>query len=180
MYDFILLFKITKLQNNNMSQEENNITLQTLHDAVEHSEVMKCLSQLMPKWVEHIAEQYAPEYSELNKTWDDLCKKVNAAKNKILIVVYLPMKIDNENDRYIGMISDMLASKGYLLRRTSELIVCPNTGYALVSKKMHTYFKRHNNIFPKEWLPYAVGSDLTHNETTSELSSSEPSVERAS
>ena len=55
----------------------------------------------------------------------------------------------------------MLVSKGYLLRRPSELIICPNTGHALVSKKMFQHFKRYNNIFPKEWKPTAA----VHNES---------------
>jgi hypothetical protein len=131
-------------------------TLELLYKATLHEEVMKYLSELLPEWTEHVVEQYAPEYLELEKTWDEICKKVNTDKAKILIVRYLPMKMDNDNDRYIGTIADILVSKGYLLRRSSELIVCPNTGYAIVSKKMFEYFKRHNNIFPEKWYPHAL------------------------
>lgn len=131
-------------------------TLELLYKATLHEDVMKYLSVLLPEWTEHVVDRYAPEYSELEKTWDEICKKVNTSKAKILIVRYLPMKMDSDNDRYIGMIADMLVSKGYLLRRSSELIVCPNTGYAIVSKKMFQYFKRCNNIFPKKWYPHAL------------------------
>lgn len=136
----------------------SHLTLELLHKATQHEDIMKYLSELLPEWTEHVVDRYAPEYSELEKTWDEICKKVNAHKAKILIVRYLPMKIDSDNDKYIGIIADMLVSKGYLLRRSSELIVCPNTGDAIVTKKMFDYFKRYNNIFPKKWHPYALSS----------------------
>ena len=129
----------------------STISLQTLNDTVEHTEVLHIVNNLLPAWIDGVADKYAPEYAELEKTWNDLCKKVNAPKNKILIVRYLPIHTDSENDQYISIIADMLVSKGYLLRRPSELIICPNTGQALISKKMFQHFKRHNNIFPKEW-----------------------------
>ena len=75
------------------------------------------------------------------------------------------MNTKTPNDQFIATVADMLVSKGYLLRRSSELIICPNTGVALVSRKMFQYFKTHNNFFPEKWQPYALGSEP--NESTS-------------
>jgi hypothetical protein len=186
---FVLLFKITKQQINKykytnikMSDsntvDTNNIekTLDMLCKSSNHEDIVKYLSILLPDWLVEVAEEYAPEYSELNKTWDNLREKVNAdKKGKILIVKYLPIKISNDSDRYISAILDMLVSKGYLLRRTSELIICPNTGYALVSKKMFDFFKRHNNMFPEKWYPYAIDSESSEPLETVEDVKSVPS-----
>jgi len=140
-------------------ESDDDVTLQTLNDATQHGDIMNVMNVLLPKWIEGVADKYAPEYAGLEKTWDDLCEKVKAKKNKILIVSYLPMTSTSDNDQYIGIIADMLVSKGYLLRRPSELIICPNTGDALVSKKMFSYFKRYNNVFPKKWYPHALDTD---------------------
>jgi len=144
------------------TEVSSTISLQTLNTATEHSDVLDVVNTLLPKWIESVADKYAPEYTELEKTWHDLCKKINTSKNKILIVRYLPVNTSSENDQYISIIADMLVSKGYLLRRPSELVICPNTGQALISKKMFQHFKRYNNIFPKEWKPTAA---LIHNES---------------
>jgi hypothetical protein len=58
---------------------------------------------------------------------------------------------------------------------SSELIICPNTGVALVSRKMFQYFKTHNNFFPEKWQPYALGSEPNESEPNeSEPNESEP------
>ena len=132
---------------------EPEISLEEFNNLTLHEELMIGLEKLLPKWTVHIVDDYAPEYKDLGKSWAEVCKKVEKDKAKILIVSYLPLKFDSENDRYIGTIVNILVSKGYLLRRTSELIVCPKTGYALLSKKMYEYFKRHTAILPKEWKP---------------------------
>ena len=60
------------------------ISLQTLNDTAEHSDVLDIVNTLLPKWVEGVADKYAPEYAELENTWHDLCKKIKTIKNKIL------------------------------------------------------------------------------------------------
>ena len=77
------------------------ITLQTLNDTALHTDVLNIVNTLLPKWVEAVADKYASEYAELENTWNDLCKKVHAIKNKILIVSYLPITTSSKNDQYI-------------------------------------------------------------------------------
>lgn len=150
--------------------------LEELKNTNLHNRTMELVEELLPKWVEGVAKKYAEEYDELTKSWDKLCEKVKTQKQYILIVKYLPLANKSENDQYINLVSDLLVSKGYLLRRTSELIICPNTGDALLTKKMFDYFKRHNGIFPDKWLPVAKSSysesDGDINNSRSDLESS--------
>jgi len=114
-------------------------------------EIMAALEKLLPEWLVETAPRYAKEYDELNISWDKVCKKIGTEKRKLLIVKYLPIKADSDSDKYINNIADILVGHGYLLRRTVEVVLCPKTGYALVSKKMFEYFKKYNNIFPEKW-----------------------------
>ena len=150
--------------------ETTDVTVDMLVTTTIHTDTMNILNVLMPDWVQGVADKYANEYSELTNTWDQLCKKVGAEKKaKILIVSYLPMKLENDNDKYIGMIADILVSKGYLLRRSTELMICEKTGEALVTKKMFDYFKRHNNVFPKEWSATAARANQSESDAESRL-----------
>lgn len=131
--------------------KSEEFTLHDLHNLTEHEDIMNGLERLLPKWVDYIVDNYAPEYSELTKAWDQLCEKIKTTRSKILIVQYLPMASTTDNDRYINTIADILVSKGYLIRRRAELIVCSKTGLALLSEKMYNHFKRHNAFLPAEW-----------------------------
>ena len=131
--------------------DHEKFTIHDLNDLTDHEEIMSGLEKLLPKWVNSMADDYAPEYKELTSAWEQLCEKVNAQRSKILIVQYLPLSNETDNDRYINMIADILVTKGYLIRRQAELIVCERTGLALLSEKMYNHFKRHNAFLPKQW-----------------------------
>ena len=94
--------------------------IEELKNSTDHSRIIELVNELLPEWIEGIAKKYAEEYNELSKTWDKLCDKINVKKSYILIVKYLPLANTSENDKYINLISDLLVSKGYLLRRVSE------------------------------------------------------------
>ena len=135
------------MENNDQVSE----TFGALQNATQHDEIINLINILLPEWIVHITDEYAPEYKELSKTWADLCDKLKAQKQYICIVKYLPLEVKELNDQYINAIADILVGKGYLLRRESELIICKNTGKALLSKKMYDHFKRHNAFLPKKW-----------------------------
>ena len=145
---------------------EENLSLKDFNEFETDEDIMNGLTKLLPKWVDAIAPNYADEYSELTKTWDDVCKKVGdgCERRSILVVQYLPLKNESENDKYINMIADILVSKGYLLRRLSEIAICKKTGLALLSKKMFEHFKKYNNIFPNEWRNEAQNSVVILND----------------
>ena len=144
---------------------EENLSLKDFSEFETNEDIMSGLSKLLPKWVDAIAPNYADEYGELTKTWDDVCKKVGdgCERRSILVVQYLPLKNESENDKYINMIADILVSKGYLLRRLSEITICKKTGQALLSKKMFDHFKKYNNIFPNEWSDEAQNQVVIQN-----------------
>lgn len=133
------------------SSDQVSDTFVALQNAEQHDEIIKLINTLLPEWIVHITDEYAPEYKQLSKTWEELCNKLKVQKQYICIVKYLPLDVKELNDQYINAIADILVSKGYLLRRESELIICKNTGKAMLSKKMYEHFKRHNAFLPKKW-----------------------------
>ena len=121
-----------------------------------NEELMNGIQKLLPGWIVNIVDDYAPEYNELTVAWQKLCDKVKTTRKKILIVQYLPIENKTPNDQYINIIADILASKGYLIRRQAELIVCKRTGLALLSRKMYEHFKKHNAFMPEQWSDQSV------------------------
>jgi hypothetical protein len=98
-----------------MSETDEKLVeyLNKLKDTTNHENIISIVEKLLPEWIDGVADKYADEYGELNKTWNDLCNKVNAEKAKIIIVKYLPMNTKTSSDQFIATVADMLVSKGY-------------------------------------------------------------------
>ena len=136
--------------------ENEEFTYLNLRELQTNEELMNGIQKLLPGWIVNIVDDYAPEYNELTVAWQKLCDKVKTTRKKILIVQYLPIENKTPNDQYINIIADILASKGYLIRRQAELIVCKRTGLALLSRKMYEHFKKHNAFMPEQWSDQSV------------------------
>ena len=136
--------------------ENEEFTYLNLRELQTNEELMDGIQKLLPGWIVNIVDDYAPEYNELTVAWQKLCDKVKTTRKKILIVQYLPIENKTPNDQYINIIADILASKGYLIRRQAELIVCKRTGLALLSRKMYEHFKKHNAFMPEQWSDQSV------------------------
>ena len=140
-----------------MSENENKeFTYLDLKELHTNQELIDGIQKLLPGWIVNIVDDYAPEYNELTVAWQKLCDKVKTTRKKILIVKYLPIENKTPNDKYINIIADILVSKGYLIRRQAELIVCKITGLALLSRKMYEHFKKHNAFMPEKWSDQSV------------------------
>ena len=145
-------------------------------DENKHEDIMNIVNILLPDWMEHSAKEYAKEYNELSKTWEELCKKIKTTKKYILIVKYLPLEDKTDNDKWINIIANQLVEKGYLLRRSSELTVCQKSGQAIVTEKMFSYFKKYNAFFPEKWSPCAQSTEVDEVGESGEIGESTKSL----
>ena len=136
--------------------ENKEFTYLDLKELQTNEELISGIEKLLPEWIVNVVDDYAPEYNELTVAWQKLCDKLKIIRKKILIVQYLPIENKTPNDQYINIIADILVSKGYLIRRQSELIICKRTGLALLSKKMYEHFKRHNAFMPEQWSDQSI------------------------
>ena len=94
-------------------------------------------------WIIKLFDDYSDDYKFMKKNWTFLCDKLNTKPNKIVMVRYLPVAIQNDNDKRLTVICDNMIKDGHTIRREGELVECKVCGKAIPSKHIYDLLKKN-------------------------------------
>lgn len=110
----------------------------------------------IPKgWITYQLEGYAPQYSQLIDHWNIICKKIGIAPREILVV----NKMHDDNDelnKHLNQVCELLTYNGYVVRRTTELVPCSICGKkAVVTQEAHDLINSSGGgTTPPPWIDH--------------------------
>lgn len=85
------------------------------------------IQQILPGWIYTVIDTYSNDYAYLDQNWKRLCKDFKTTRKKIILVNDIPTgndkKITIEDEHKIKVL-DVLTRHGWVIRRTSEFVVC--------------------------------------------------------
>lgn len=110
---------------------------------------------LLPDWIVHHCDHYAPEYQILEQNWYQLCAHWRTTPRQILVVRHLPQTQEEVKDHQLMILfCNKLTRMGYVIRHKRDLVPCSQCKSILLSEAIYNVFKqRHSTGIPATWSP---------------------------
>ena len=123
-----------------------------LKEIEDENEIERYINDVKPGWISDIINGYSDDYKILRKNWYQICEVCKVVPRKIITVTHLPTDNTDKDFELIHILSDSLSGKGFLIRRSHEILKCEECGRGLLSQDLYKLFKdRGSKVLPKKW-----------------------------
>ena len=143
------------MDRNLMRSEELPGALEKLNYIDDEWQLLGYAETILPNWIVHRCDHYAPEYQVLEQNWYRLCAQWKTVPRQILVVDYLPQSQEEfANYQVLLCFCNKLTHMGYVIRNKADLVPCQTCRRLLLSEKVYRLLKPHNTAgLPERWSP---------------------------
>lgn len=140
-----------------MSYQDNEnsaLIIEELKSCTTPLDLLNLIYKEFPDWILHVVSSYSIDYPSLQQNWFNVLIETNkksgfnATPQAILLVSQLQFGTTYTT---ITSMCELLTIMGYVVRRSSEFVICPVCTRAIPCKKLFNTLVSMNKPHPIEW-----------------------------
>lgn len=126
--------------------ENKDEIIEKLCGIADKKEFQEYVDQILPNWLIYTADDYSVDYPILRENWVKICQMNNVRPQKIVLVYDISFESDYQ---VLQKCCEIMTQRGYVIRRSSEFILCHVCHAVIPCKKVWECIKGGK---PKKWL----------------------------